>query len=157
MVSSLEDVDCGLGSDCKLVFNCNEKHFRVLLSPRPCPGFNEDGVERQLLQKLNRTLQSSDQSQIDEAIEEIAEVVVITIQPIFRELAPIKENERSKKSLHMYLSPQTFEFQLATHEGRPIIVKREATSESDKPRRLNSFDTSRLPSFHPSDFKVLGE
>ncbi|KAF1970866.1 hypothetical protein BU23DRAFT_472649 [Bimuria novae-zelandiae CBS 107.79] len=57
----------------------------------------------------------------------------------------------------MYLSPQTFEFQLATHEGRPIIVKREATSEPDKPRRLNSFDTSRLPSFHPSDVEVLGE
>ncbi|KAF2184529.1 hypothetical protein K469DRAFT_688549 [Zopfia rhizophila CBS 207.26] len=159
MISAVEDVDCGIASDCKLGLVCNKKRFNVLLSPHPPPGFDKEyNIEGQLLRKLDRAMQSSGPFQMDEVVQEISNLVAITCQPVFRELAPIIVDGPQTKDLHTFLNPRTFELQLVTLKEQAKVIKQQTTSVPKNPRRLGSLIAkSSLPSFYSSKVEVLDE
>src|SRR3546814_1961581 len=58
-----------------------------------------------------------------EVIQEISNLVAITCQQIFRELAPITEDGPQTKTLHTFLNPETFKLQLVTRTEERRVGK----------------------------------
>ena len=152
MISAVEDVDCGIGSDCELILSCNNKRFAILLSPRPLPGFNgPDSIEGMYLKKLDTAIMSKKDLEMDDVIQEISSFVTILCQPTFRELAPVPGDQSSKLSLDAFLNPETFKLQVVTHDGKSKIIRREDIASSTFGLR----GIKDLPRFQPSQIEVL--
>lgn len=87
VISTTEEVNCGIGSDCEITLFCNNIRFIVLLSR--CPFDKPNSIEYTYLKRLDGALESKDLLEVDTTIEEISGFVATLCQPIFKEFASI--------------------------------------------------------------------
>ncbi|KAL9029196.1 MAG: hypothetical protein Q9196_002532 [Gyalolechia fulgens] len=124
MVSAVEEVNCGIDSDCEITLVCNNIRFIVLLSRLPLPGYdNHTTIEETYLKRLDGAVESRDPLEMDTVIEEISGLIAVHCQPIFREFASIDGNESKALDLDSCLNPETLRLQLVTVAGKPRIIR----------------------------------
>jgi len=160
MISTTEEVNCGVGSDCEITLICNNKRFIVLLSCRPVPGFDHlTSIEERLLKRLDGALEAKDPLEMDTTIEEISGFVATLCQPIFHEFASVMGDESQVLDLDSCLNPETYRLQLVTVDGKPKVIRCDGngiihSSFSDLYVRTTAADLS-LPDFPPKQVTVL--
>lgn len=160
MISTTEDVSCGVGSDCEITLKCNNKRFIVLLSRRPLPSFDKpNSIECIFLKRLDGALESKDPLEVDTTIEEISGFVATLCQPMFQEFAPIIGDESQVLDLDSCLNPETYKLQLITIDGKPKVIRCNGNSIihsmfSGLHVRTTAVNLG-LPKFSPKQVKVL--
>ena len=160
MISTTEDVNCGIDSDCEITLVCNNVRFIVLLSRRPLPRSDHfTSIEERYLKRLDGALASKDPFEMDVAIEEISGFVATHCQSVFQEFASVAGNKSQTLDLDSCLNPKTFRLQLVTVEGELQIIRCNGNgiihSTFPGPHlRINSADLN-LPRFPPKQVKVL--
>lgn len=128
---AVEQVNCGIGDDCELSVNCNNKIFQVLLSPGPSP---DATIEGPLLKKIDVAIESQDMIEMEKVEEEVADIVCEACQPFFRQLAGAIEAACEETDLHSFLNPETFYLQLITVDGKAKMIRREGTQALTAPQ-----------------------
>lgn len=88
MISTTEEVNCGIGSDCEITLTCNHRRFIVLLSHCPllCPD-KANFIGYTYLKRLDDALKSKNPLEVDTTLEEISGFVATLCQPTFKEFA----------------------------------------------------------------------
>lgn len=156
LISSTEEVECGIGSDCWISLSCNRKRFVILLSRYPPSGFDvADSVEQNYLERLDSALTAKDEDEVDLVTGELSGELALLCQPLFRDMASVSEVDSHPQDLHALLNPQTIYLQMVTTNGKPKVIKRDGGSPKPAlPHRL-PLNGIRLPVFSPKVIKVL--
>ena len=160
MISTTEEVKCGVGSDCEITLVCNNRRFIVLLSRCPLPAFdNLNSIEGTCLKRLDGALESRDPLEVDNAIEEISGFVATLCQSTFQEFASVIENEFPVIDLDSCLNPKTFRLKVVTVDGKPKVIRCNGndithSTFSGLHLRTTAADLN-LPKFSPKQVKVL--
>jgi len=145
-----------INHDWDLTIVCNSKHFVVTVSPGPLP---EDPTTS-LLTRYSKASVEDDDEKIQEAQDEILDLVFDAGWQKFRAIAPpILRGDScpriSTKNLHSDLNPETFYFRLVVTEGHAEIVQ-----TPPRPPQFNSFylnlkdNTLDLPRYSSRDIAV---
>ena len=160
MISTTEEVSCGIGSDCEITLICNDRRFIVLLSRCPLPAVNDpNSIEGRYLKRLDSALESKDLSEVDAAIENVSGFVATLCQAIFRESASDVGNEPQALDLDSYLNPETFRLQVVTIDGKPQVIRCPGNAITNStfqgPQLRTAAADLNLPKFSPKQVQVL--
>ncbi|KAH6703024.1 hypothetical protein BKA61DRAFT_494016 [Leptodontidium sp. MPI-SDFR-AT-0119] len=150
-ISSTGEID----HDWDFTVVCNSKHFVVTVSPGPLP---EDPTTS-LLAQYSKAFVEDDDEKIQDAQDEILDLVFSAGWQKFRAIAPpIPGDRRSTKNLHSDLNPETFYFRLVVTKGHAKMVQKDPP-----PPQLNSFclnlkdSTQDLPRYSSRDITVTSK
>ncbi|KAL2049854.1 hypothetical protein ABVK25_009949, partial [Lepraria finkii] len=160
MISTTEEVNCGVGSDCEITLICNNRRFIVLLSRCPLPYFDRpNSIECNYLKRLDDALESKDPLEVDTTIEEVSGFVATLCQPVFQEFASIIGDESRVLDLDSCLNPETYKLQLITVDGKPEVIRRNGNgiihSTFSGLHARTTAATLNVPKFPPKQVKVL--
>lgn len=160
MISATEEVNCGIGSECKITLTCNNRRFIVLLSR--CPFLYPDkpnSIEYTHLNRLDDALKSKNPLEVDTTIEEISDFVATLCQPTCKEFASTIGDESQELDLDFCI--MTYNLQLITVDGKPKVIRCKSNGNGIIQSTFSGLLVQiaathlNLPNFAPKQVKVL--
>ena len=124
MISTTEEVNCDIGSDCKITFTCNHRRFIIFLSR--CLFVYSDkpnSIKYTYLNRLNDALKSKNPLEMDTTLKEISGFVATLCQPTFKEFASTIGDESQEFDLDSCINPETYKLQLMTVDKKPKVIR----------------------------------
>ena len=162
MVSTTEEVNCGIGSDCEITLTCNHRRFIVLLSRCPLVCSNKpNSIEYTYLNRLDDALKSKNPLGVDTTLEEISGFVATLCQPTFKEFASSIGDESYELDLDSCINPETYNLQLMTVDGKPKVIRCNSNGNGIIHSKFSGLPVQtpaanlKLPNFPPKQVKVL--
>ena len=116
--NSVVSIDSGINADCIITIDCNGKLFEIRLSTET----PRDSIESGYLERLNSSLKSENEEELDLIFEELSDLLAELCQPWFIRFASIrKKNTYPYPSLDILLYPEVLKLELVTIEGQAKI------------------------------------
>jgi len=129
----------------EVLFSCHGRFFDVMLSDKPLSGFDTTSmIEQQYIKRFDACSEWDGgiddeppdfETQNEELLQEMEGLLKNLLQPELQKLGPDVQDYGVKgQNLQAYITPDVFNFQLATLAGEPKLVRR---------------DEVKSPIFHP--------